>query len=470
MAAPEEDVPGGGAVGSWLTLFRPPYLLYVLMLVGSVLLYASNTLLMATILPTALADIGGVEMLSWSTSFFMTASVISASAAAPLGRRLGSKGAFLAAFSLFTVGTLTCGLSDSMAMMLAGRFGQGLGGGLMSAMAYAMVSYLFPEALWARVFALLSGMWGIAALAGPLIGGVFASAGYWEGAFYSVAAAAALLTLAVAIALPQGAEPPEGSADYPAFRLGLIALGIIALSLAGIAHALFLSLALIAAGIGAFAAAIRLDRQAQAKLFPSTAFTLTGTVALGLWMLFLLSLANDPFPIYGPLFLQELHGLGPLAAGYLVASEAMAWTLVAAIVATLPARWEPRILILGPLAMALGLIGISWWMAEGPVAALPAPIFLAGGGIGACWIFASHAIMAGVLPGEETQAGAAIASMQIVGLGAGAALAGVVANMAGLSGGLTPETAATAATLVPGLFALAAIAASWMAVRMARGA
>ncbi len=87
---------------------------------------------------------------------------------------------------IFAAGTLACGLAPSMPAMLAGRVVQGLGGGMMLALSYAMIRIVFDEPLWPRAIALVSGMWGVATLVGPAIGGIFAELGVWRAAFWSL--------------------------------------------------------------------------------------------------------------------------------------------------------------------------------------------------------------------------------------------------------------------------------------------
>jgi hypothetical protein len=79
----------------------------------------------------------------------------------------------------------------------------------------------------------------------------------------------------------------------------------------------------------------------------------------------LLSVAYSPLAIYVPLFLQRLHGLNPLAAGYMVAEASLAWTVSALAVASLTDKWPARLIIAGPLAMSVGLLGVAVVMAPG---------------------------------------------------------------------------------------------------------
>jgi hypothetical protein len=138
----------------------------------------------------------------------------------------------------------------------------------------------------------------------------------------------------------------------------------------------------IAAAIGTFGLTLRIDRRATVALLPSDAFSLRSATGTGLWMVWLLSIAYSPLAIYAPLFLQRLHGLSPLTAGYMVALASLAWTAAALTVASLSDEWPGRLIIAGPMAMAVGLLGVGLLMAPGPPAALLLPISLIGIGIG----------------------------------------------------------------------------------------
>jgi len=224
----------------------------------------------------------------------------------------------------------------------------------------------------------------------------------------------------------------------------------------------------IALAVATFISVLAIDRRARHRLLPVDAFSVVTPVGLGLWVLLLITVANDPFPVYGPLFLQTLKGLDPLAAGYLVAMEAMSWTIVAAIVASLPARWLPFWIVAGPFAMGLGLLGISAMTESGPIWLLLFPIFLAGGGIGACYSFIAQIILGHARPGDGDSAASSLATVQLVGLATGAALAGLIANVTGFSAGLSTETAAAAVSWVPGAFILSTTIAALAGVALAR--
>src|SRR5690606_30678136 len=135
--------------------------------------------LSTTILPSVVWDIGGLDYYAWNTTVYVVASIVGAAISARLLTRCGPRLAYALAALVFAVGALLCAAAPSMLVMLVGRGVQGLGGGMLVALPYAMTRIVFPEPLWPRAMAMISGMWGIATLLGPALGGIFAELGIW---------------------------------------------------------------------------------------------------------------------------------------------------------------------------------------------------------------------------------------------------------------------------------------------------
>lgn len=178
--------PDTETVSGWSELFRGRNAIYALALGGSVALHALNIYIAITIMPSVVADIGGLDYYAWSTTVFVVASILGSALSSRLLQRAGARGAYAVAALVFGAGTIICALAPSMPLLLAGRFVQGFGGGFLYALAYGVIRLVFPEHLWARAIGLISAMWGIATLAGPAIGGVFAEIGAWRAAFWSL--------------------------------------------------------------------------------------------------------------------------------------------------------------------------------------------------------------------------------------------------------------------------------------------
>ena len=452
---------------SWRALLAWHLVLTLCVLLGGVLLHSMNVLITATLLPSIVAELGGANLMSWPTTAFVASSIIAASGTGLVSGRFGNRRAFSGGAVIYAAGAVLCACAPSIGLVIAGRFVQGLGGGLLSALAYVLVRNAFPEALWPRVFGLLSGVWSITVLIGPLIGGVFASYGHWRSAFVTVAAIGCLLAASALFTLPPDKQSDQAvSRTFPAGRLALICGAIALLSLASVSTGLAIEAMLIAATVVAFILTMRTDRRAAAPLLPSDAFSLRSGTGAGLWMVLLMSVGYSPLAIYAPLFLQRLHGVSPLGAGYMVALASLAWTIAALSVASLSGAWPPRLIIMGPSAMGAGLAGVGVLMAPGPIAALILPIVLIGAGIGAAWAFVLQRVMSGAKGGEENIAAASAATVQQAGFALGAAIAGLVANASGLDNGLDPESVLRASLWVPLALVAAPLAACAIGVRL----
>jgi len=442
-------------------------MLTLCVLLGGVLLHSMNVLITASLLPSVVAELGGANLMSWPTTAFVASSIIAASGTSLVSGRLGNCRAFTVGAVIYAAGAVLCACASSIGFVIVGRFVQGLGGGLLSALAYVLVRNAFPESLWPRVFGLLAGVWSVTVLIGPLIGGVYASYGHWRSAFVTVAGIGCLLGAGALFTLP--ADRPSDQAvsrTFPAGRVVLICGAIALLSVASVAAGLAIKAMLITAAVVPFVLMMRIDRRAAPPLLPSDAFSLRSGTGAGLWMVLLMSVGYSPLAIYAPLFLQRLHGVSPLGAGYMVALASLAWTTTALAVAALSEEWPPRLIIMGPAAMGAGLAGVGVLMAPGPVAALILPIVLIGAGIGAAWAFVLQRVMSGAKGGEENIAAASAATVQQAGIALGAATAGLVANASGLDNGLDPSSVLRASLWVPLTLVAAPLAAAVIGVRL----
>ena len=153
-------------------------------LTGGVALHAVSIYVVATIMPVVVGDIGGLAFFAWTATLYVAASLCSASAVPLLLSRRRLHVVYRFAFGLFLTGSLVCSLAPTMGLLLLGRLLQGLGGGMLPALAYATIKETFPASLHARAIALIGSVWGVAALIGPSIGGVFAELGAWRAAFW----------------------------------------------------------------------------------------------------------------------------------------------------------------------------------------------------------------------------------------------------------------------------------------------
>jgi len=303
-------------------------------------------------------------------------------------------------------------------------------------------------------------------LLGPLVGGMFARFGHWRGAFVATAIVAGILAVSAYVILPPGTSGRRKPApDVPAGRVALIWLAIAAMSSASIVESSFAKAGLIVLAIAALVVMLRLDRVAAAPLLPSDAFSLYTRTGVGLWLALLLCITFSPLQIYVPIFLQHLRGLDPLAAGFMVASGSLGWTIASLATAGASGSWPDRLMLAGPAMMGIGLMALAWLLpsSAATLAVVPAIVVL-GMGIGQCWPFVAHRIMSGAKARDEVVAASAVPTVQQTGFALGAALAGLVANASGFSEGAADQSMMQVAFWVPASFVVPAIIAclaSW---------
>src|ERR1700752_1929146 len=251
----------GPMESSWRALLTPRLVLPLGVLLGGVLLHSVNVLVTATLLPSIVADVGGSNLMSWPTTAFVASSIVAATSAGIVSRAFGNRRAFCGGAMIYAAGAILCALAPSIGAVIAGRFVQGLGGGLLSALAYVLVREVFPKELWPRAIGFLGSVWSIAILCGPLVGGLFAAYGNWRGAFFTVSAVGLLLSVLTPYVLPRGKATSDVAVHQPpVLRIALICTAIAVLSAANIASGLFTRVALIVASIGAFVCMLLIDR------------------------------------------------------------------------------------------------------------------------------------------------------------------------------------------------------------------
>lgn len=453
------------APSPWRALFRDGRAVYTVALNLGIALHAVDVFVISTVMPAVVRDLGGVAYYAWATMLYMIASIMGAASGNTMRATLGARRGYSFAGLLFLAGTAGASAAPTMALLLAARFVQGLGGGLIVAQSMGLVRELYDESVRTRVLATISAMWGIAALLGPMLGGVFGEIGWWRGAFVSTLPLVALFVLLAWRTLPS-AERAASVPHLPIRRLLLLGGGVLFVGIGGTTGRLALELALLLLAGAMVYLAFRLDAEAEIPLFPARAISLNHRVGVAFAMFFLISMTHSAAGLFLPLILQVLHGVGPLGAGYYNAILALSWTAASFLTAGWKGRAEVAALAWGPglAAAALGLVaaGLPWM----PPAAIGLCMALTGLGIGASNLHLTAATLSSAPPGEEGRTASTIPTVRMLGVAFGSAVAGLLANIAGLAGGISTASVAAAGVAVIAAAALSALAAFALALRL----
>jgi MFS family permease len=440
---------GQTAQGSWREVFAPDHAVALATLCLGVALYAFNGFLVTTALPTAVLEIGGLNLIGWSLTVYLVAAITSGSVAALVKARLGARLAMLLPALLFLAGTLCAGLAGSMAQVLVGRLLQGLGEGMIAALCYALIPEMFPARLVPKVFGVEAMVWAVAAFGGPLVAGALTEAVSWRAAFLVSVPMALLLMGLVWRILPPGRPMAMAPRGAPVGRIAICAGAIMLVAVAGVQPQAWRTALLLALGLAGLGLLIRLDRRSKEGMFPSDAFDLRTTLGAALWVVLLMPLSQAASSVYLVLLAEHRFGLGALAAGSAQALMSLTWSVVALLVANAdnPHR-ERHYIRAGALLLAAALCALLAAIWTGALWLLLVSQVGLGTAYGLSWAFLSHAVMRAARPGERDRAAAMVPTVQSGGYALGAALAGLSANASGL----------TAALGVPG----AALPVEWL--------
>lgn len=453
-----------------------------LALAGGVALHATNVYVATTVLPSIVKEIGGLDLYSWNTTLFVVASILGSVLASKMLTALGPRPAYITALLGFSAGTILCAAAPGMPWMLAGRTLQGFGGGILLALSYALIRIVFAPALWSRAMGLVSGMWGVATLCGPAVGGVFAQFGHWRWAFWSLLPVVVGLGLIIRAQVPAGrtvaseseSSPSQGDAHViPWFKVVLLCASAVAISLGAVVGSYLLAAIWMLVGLVFawwLAQRERSARHALPRLMPTGAYSLRTRLG-GLYaVMSLLGLAMTS-EIYIPYFLQTIHAQTPFTAGYLAALMAAGWSVGAMTSAGRHGDAAERRVRLGPVIVALGMLALAWLLPQpslfasaAGVASICVALFGVGVGVGIGWPHLLTRVMTAARPGEAALASASITTVQLYSMALGSALAGLVANSAGLAQGALDE-AQRASVWLFALFALAPAGAAVIALR-----
>ena len=193
------------------------------------LLAALDSTIVATALPTIVGELGGLEHISWITSAYLLAQTAVTPLYGKLGDLYGRKRVLQAAVVLFLIGSALCGLAQSMTMLIAFRAVQGLGAGGLIVLTQATIGDIVPPRERGRYQGIFGGVFGLASVAGPLLGGVIVEHVSWRWVFYVnlPVGLAALAVIAVTLPATRGTTRP--AIDY--LGAGLLAAGLSAIVL-----------------------------------------------------------------------------------------------------------------------------------------------------------------------------------------------------------------------------------------------
>ncbi len=399
-------------------------------LVLAVTLVAFEALAIATVLPVVSRHLGDLQLYGWVFSAFLLSSLIGIVLAGTWADRVPLGWPMLAGLAFFAAGLTIGGTAPSMAVLVAGRAVQGLGAGVVPAVAYVAISRGYPDRCRPRMFAVMSTAWVVPGLIGPAIAALVASAAGWRWVFLGLLPLVAFAGGLVVLALRR--VPPAAQAGHAAVPF-LPMLGVVAG--AGLALAAVSSGRLPAAVAGVIAGGSLLAASLRLLTPPGTLAARRGLPAtiLSRGLLTCCFFAGDAYVPYAITAVR--HAPTALAALALTAST-LTWTAGSWVQARTIARFGPRRLVRSGEGFVLAGLAL---MSAALLPSVPAGLgvlawAVAGAGMGLAYAPLSVATLDRAAAGEEGRVTSGLQLCDVLGQAIGTGVAGAI--VAATAGGL----------------------------------
>ncbi|GDY39487.1 MFS transporter [Streptomyces antimycoticus] len=355
-------------------------------LILAVLLAALDQTIVSTALPRIAEDLNGFDNIAWVSAAYLLASTAVTPLWGKLGDMFGRKRLYLAATSIFLIASVACGLAQNLPELIGARVLQGVGGGGMIVLTFALVGDIVAPGERGRYQGMFGSVYGVASIVGPLLGGVFTDQLSWRWAFLINLPVGIIALTIAARALPAATRGAKARIDYSgATILAAIATGLVLITSFGERWG-WGSPAIVGLIVATVALAVLLvpvERRAAAPVLPP-AMLASRTVVFSSLIGFFANAAMFAVLVYLPTYLQIVHGVSatlsgihmlPLVAG-LVVSQSLA------------GRWASHvdrlraILLVGLLANLAGLLLLGTIGAATNTLVLSVYFLITGVGIG----------------------------------------------------------------------------------------
>jgi EmrB/QacA subfamily drug resistance transporter len=440
---------------------RGPILVSLMLCTG---LVALDSTIIATAVPSIVADLGGFSSFPWLFSTYLLAQAVSVPLYGKLADVIGRKPVMLFGIGLFLLGSVLCGVAWSMPALIVFRAVQGLGAGAVQPMSITIAGDIYTLAERAKAQGYLASVWGISAVVGPTLGGVFSEYVSWRWIFFVNLPLGLVAVWALQRRFHETVHRTRHRIDAAGAALLTVGSTMLVLGLLeggqAWAWASVDSVGVLGGGVVLLVGFVLVEQRVPEPVLPLWVFrrrllVVTSLVAAAVGAV-VLGLTS-----YVPTFVQTVLGHGPLVAGFALATLTIGWPLAASQAGRLYLRFGFRATaLLGGSVAVVGTGLVATLTASTSVWSVAGYCFVVGLGMG---LVASPTLIAAQSSVDWAQRGVVTGNnlfSRSIGSALGIALFGAIVNLAVRSG----ETPATVETGSRHVFLAVAVLAAVMTV------
>jgi EmrB/QacA subfamily drug resistance transporter len=340
---------------------------------------ALEATVVSTAMPTVIATLGGLAHYSWVFSAYLLTSTASVPIWGRLSDLYGRRRMYMFGVAIFLIGSVMSGAATTMITLIAARAIQGLGAGAIIPMSMTIVGELYTLAERARTQALFSGVWGVASIAGPLVGGYITDALSWRWVFYLNVPFGFCCMAVIALAYPPTRLTRQVQVDWLGAALLFSGISSLLIAIGGDAGS---SIAWVIATIVLLGGFVLTERRAAEPLLPLSLVRLP-VISRTIVVVFLVGIAMFGAIAFIPLFVQSVQGGTATQAGQVLTPLFLGWVVMSIVGARMTVRIGYRVsAIAGSALMTAGFIGLSLLGTDSSRALLLVSCTILGAGMG----------------------------------------------------------------------------------------
>ncbi len=339
---------------------------------------AMEATVVGPVMPTVIEKLGGIEYYGWVAAVYMLTATVTMPLYGKLADLHGRKPIMMLAMAAFLAGSMASGLSQSMTQLIAFRALQGIGAGGLQPLAMTIIGDIFKPAERARIQGLFGAVWGVAAMSGPLLGGLLVTALSWRWVFFINLPSGVLCALMLGAFFHEPVERKDHALDVTGAVL--LAGAIVSLLLGTSRVAPLLTLPLAPVLLAAFVAVERRAREPVLSLELLRRRIMAVSSVAGAAVGGVMSATV----VYLPLYVQAVLGGSPMSVAFTVAPMLVGWPLASALSGRLLPRlgYQPLVRS-GFTLVSVTSIGMAILLRSGaPALVLGATMFAMGAGMG----------------------------------------------------------------------------------------
>jgi len=300
---------------------------------------AMEATVVATAMPTVVAELGGLELYGWVGAVYLLGSTVTMPIYGKLSDLYGRKPLMLVGIAIFLLGSMASGLSHSMVQLIAFRGLQACGAGGLQTLAFTVAGDIYSAQERARVQGIFGAVWAIAGMSGPFLGGILVKYLSWRWVFYVNVPVGLLAASLYVGAFHESVKKRQVQLDLAGAALLSGAVIALLLGTSRILPVVTVPVALLL--LAAFVAA---EKRAAEPVLPPELMR-----RKVIWMSCVLSAVVGGSMIssvtYLPLYMQAILSASPTQAGSVLAPLLVGWPLAAALTARLLARFSYRTMV-----------------------------------------------------------------------------------------------------------------------------